>query len=133
MNIIINQDSRDFMCAEDYPVAERIINRYASDSRTAEDFAKLAINAMVIGERRDRVECVEVYKAQASIAMNGMRWNFYGDSRDVDVWIRAVAKVKDRSGQEAMLDIGARLSDILSLHGGDELRCWHVLYFPNEI
>ena len=132
MNIIINQDSRDFMCTEDYPIAERIIKRFAADSRTAEDFAKLAIEAAVIGER-DHVSCVEIYKAQASIAMNGIRWDFFGKSRDVDVWIRAVAKVQDSSGQDAMMEIGVRLSDILSLHDGDELHCWRILYFPNAL
>ncbi len=104
MKVTLEKNYKDYYTLTDLERAKAIIRYEKDDNETAKGWAEYAVREALKGTD-DGLE--RVLEASAETARNCNAWNLYGDTADMDVWVRAIAKT-----QHGFIEIGAYLSDI---------------------
>ena len=105
MKVTLQKDYRKYYTLEDLERAKAVITfEKDNDESSPKEWAEYAINEAIGNES----SIIEIFRADASTAMNARAWNLYGDdTQNMDVWISAKAETT-----EGFVTVGAYLSDI---------------------
>ncbi len=137
MKVKLEERYKEFYTVLDAEIAKAVIASEKDDEWTAKEWAEYAIREALKesdGSYKDYLK--EVLKAEAHTAKNRRVWNVYpigdetnnGDSRDMDIWIEAVAET-----DSGFIKVGAYLSDIWGTCGELTYQ-WHeyIEYYTKQ-
>lgn len=109
MKVKVTETSKKCINLADVPAMESVIEMMENDASTLREYADTAIRIIY----NELVSDVKILDADAEIAKNCRIWNrFSEESKDVDVFIRAIAFVDKRE----FIQIGAYITDIWDLN-----------------
>lgn len=104
MKVKLEKDYRKYYTLEKLDMAKAVIAAEKEDEMSPKDWAEYAVREAL---RNKNESLVEILKAEATTAMNRRAWNRYGETEDMDVYIRFLAETT-----KGFIRGGAYLSDI---------------------
>lgn len=109
MKVKVTETSKKCINLADVPAMESVIEMMENDASTLREYADTAIRIIY----NEIVSDIKILDTDAEIAKNCRIWNrFSEESKDVDVFIRAIAFVDKRE----FIQIGAYITDIWDLN-----------------
>ena len=89
MKVKLEKDYRKYYTLEKLDMAKAVIAAEKEDEMSAKDWAEYAAREAL---RNEDESLVEILKAEATTAMNCRAWTKYGETEDMDVYIRFLAE-----------------------------------------